>query len=93
MSTEDATRVFAPAAAPKEAPAALQLLGVDGEYMGEQLALPALPSGANAPVKIMLIGRSSSCDVTLSRDDQISRRHMQIEARDGKLLARDLGST
>ena len=31
--------------------------------------------------------------MTLSRDDQISRRHMQIDCRDGKLFARDLGST
>ena len=95
--SEDVTRnLFQPTAPPKEAlPSSqvpLQLLGIDGEYMGEQLALPAV-SGTSGPAKIILIGRSSSCDITLSRDDQISRRHMQIEARDGKLLARDLGST
>ena len=71
---------------------ALQLLGVEGEYMGEVLAL-TLPWGVGAAAKTILLGRSSSCDVTLSRDDQISRRHMQIEGRDGKLIARDLGST
>ena len=70
----------------------LQLLGVDGEYVGEQLALP-FPCISTAVAKTILLGRSSSCDVTLSRDDQISRRHMQIEVRDGRLFARDLGST
>ena len=70
----------------------LQLLGVEGEYMGEVLDM-TLPWGAGAAAKTILLGRSSSCDVTLSRDDQISRRHMQIEGRDGKLIARDLGST
>ena len=74
-------------------PRGLQLLGVDGEYMGEQLALPGVPVLPGQPSKMILIGRSSSCDVTLSRDDQISRRHMQIEARDNKMFARDLGST
>ena len=75
------------------APQGLQLLGVDGEYMGEQLVLPGMPVLPGQPSKMILIGRSSSCDVTLSRDDQISRRHMQIEARDNKMFARDLGST
>ena len=40
-----------------------------------------------------VLGRSSSCEVKLARDDQISRRHAQIEARDGGLWVRDLGST
>ena len=53
----------------------------------------ALLLGSAAPAKTILLGRSSSCDVTLSRDDQISRKHMQIESKDGKLVARDLGST
>ena len=102
MSSEYVTRSLFPAGAtgaagaPKEGAApsshvSMHLFGVDGEYMGEQLPLPPIAIGSSA--KIFLIGRSSSCDVTLSRDDQISRRHMQIEARDGKLMARDLGST
>ena len=62
---------------------------MDGEYAGEVVPLPPL-GPANASV---LIGRSSSCDVTLGRDDQISRRHVQIEWRDGGLYVRDLGST
>lgn len=62
--------------------------------MGETVAFPAgFVHGAPSLAKTILLGRSSSCDVTLSRDDQISRRHVQIEAREGKLLARDLGST
>lgn len=71
----------------------LQLLGVEGEYMGESVQLPSLLGAASG--KLVLVGRSSSCDVTLSRDDQISRRHVQIEARDGgkSLFVRDLGST
>ena len=81
-------------AAAKESvpPNALVLMGVEGEYMGEVMGLSVV-AGAGAPAKTILLGRSSSCDVTLGRDDQVSRRHMQIEARDGKLFARDLGST
>ena len=60
--------------------------------MGELLSLP-VPTTANAAAKTILLGRSSSCDVTLSRDDQISRRHAQLEGRDGALYLRDLGST
>lgn len=71
---------------------ALQLLGVDGEYMSEILPLSLL-FGPGAPSKTIVVGRSSSCDVTLSRDDQISRKHMEIVGKDGKLYARDLGST
>ena len=81
-----------PPAASERPPNALQLLGVEGEYMGELLPI-ALLFGASAPAKTILLGRSSSCDVTLSRDDQISRKHMQMESKDGKLIARDLGST
>jgi hypothetical protein len=67
----------------------LQLIGVEGEYSGETVLLP-LHAG---DVGSFVLGRSSSCDVTLGRDDQISRRHVQAEARDGKLFIRDLGST
>jgi hypothetical protein len=81
-----------PPAASERPPNALQLLGVEGEYMGELLPI-ALLFGASAPANTILLGRSSSCDVTLSRDDQISRKHMQMESKDGKLIARDLGST
>ena len=71
----------------------LQLLGTDGEYHGEIIALPGATRVTGGAPKILLIGRSSSCDVTLSRDDQISRRHLQLEVRDGRLFLRDLGST
>ena len=70
----------------------LQLLGVEGEYMGEQIGLPLVLGSASTALTI-LVGRSSACEVTLSRDDQISRRHLQLETRDGRLYARDLGST
>lgn len=69
----------------------MTLVGMDGEYAGEVLFLPA---GLGATeYKSVIVGRSSGCDVTLSRDDQISRRHLQIEATEGKLVVRDLGST
>lgn len=71
----------------------LQLLGTDGEYHGEIIALPGATRVPGCAPKTLLIGRSSSCDVTLSRDDQISRRHLQLEVRDGRLFLRDLGST
>ena len=71
----------------------LLLLGTDGEYHGEIIALPGATRVPGGAPKILLIGRSSSCDVTLSRDDQISRRHLQLEVRDGRLFLRDLGST
>jgi len=81
-----------PVAVPGSGPAPLHILGCEGEYMGEQIAMPVFV-GPSAPTKTILLGRSSSCDVTLSRDDQISRRHLQVEARDGRLFVRDLGST
>jgi hypothetical protein len=67
----------------------MQLIGVEGEYAGETLTLPLHASD----VGLIVIGRSSSCEVTLARDDQISRRHVEVQARDGKLFIRDLGST
>lgn len=68
----------------------IQLVGIDGEYSGETVLLP-LESGSSSGT--FVIGRSSSCNVTLSRDDQISRRHVEVQAREGKLFIRDLGST
>ena len=61
-------------AAAKESvpPNALVLMGVEGEYMGEVMGLSVV-AGAGAPAKTILLGRSSSCDVTLGRDDQVSR--------------------
>jgi len=67
----------------------MQLIGVEGEYSGETVTLP-LHFGDQGT---FVIGRSSSCEVTLPRDDQISRRHVEGQARDGKLFIRDLGST
>jgi len=66
-----------------------ELIGVEGEYSGETVTLP-LHFGDQGT---FVIGRSSSCEVTLPRDDQISRRHVEGQARDGKLFIRDLGST
>ena len=71
----------------------LLLIGTEGEYAGETVSLP-IKLGAAGATQIVTVGRSSSCEVTLSRDDQISRRHLQIEyASGGKVLLRDLGST
>ena len=68
-----------------------ELVGVEGEYCGEVLPVPlSLGDGGG---KTAVLGRSSSCDVTLGRDDQISRKHLQIDVCDGKLMVRDLGST
>ena len=85
-------------AAPAPAPKKLHLLGVEGEYGGERVPLPqllvrALHKEAAASGCVAVLGRSSSCEVKLARDDQISRRHAQIEGRDGALYLRDLGST
>jgi len=67
----------------------LQLVGIEGEYIGEVVPM-ALAMGADGCI---VLGRSSSCDITLARDDQISRRHLQISGRDGCIFVRDLGST
>ncbi|KAL1507667.1 hypothetical protein AB1Y20_007283 [Prymnesium parvum] len=76
--------------APKEGPF-YQLVGLEGEYSGDVLNLP-LPFGDGVD-RSAVLGRSSSCDVTLNRDDQISRKHLQILIRGGKLMVEDLGST
>ena len=75
----------------EQASTSLELVGLDGEYAGEVLPLP-VGFGVHSS-KTVILGRSSACDVTLGRDDQISRRHLQIEPLDGKLVVRDLGST
>lgn len=66
-----------------------QLKGMEGDYQGQFLPLPAVLSATG----MALLGRSSSCDVTFSKDDQISRRHLKLEAREGSLFVSDLGST
>ena len=55
-----------------------QLVGTDGEYAGERIVLPSLSGRA---AKCVVIGRSSSCDVKMALDDQISRRHAQVRGR------------
>ena len=62
---------------------------MEGEYSGEVLRVPLSIKAEGQ--KTVTLGRSSSCDVTLGRDDQISRKHLQIDVCDGKLLVRDLG--
>ncbi|MDX1630486.1 MAG: RDD family protein, partial [Thermoanaerobaculia bacterium] len=42
--------------------------------------------------EISVVGRSRECDVRL-QDPAASRRHFQVELRDGELWARDLGSS
>ncbi|KAL3893845.1 MAG: hypothetical protein SGPRY_013978, partial [Prymnesium sp.] len=68
-----------------------ELVGLEGEYAGEVLALPL--SLLSVGKKSVILGRSSACDVTLARDDQVSRKHLQIDVVDGKLMVQDLGST
>ena len=53
-------------------------MGTDGEYAGERIVLPSLSGRA---AKCVVIGRSSSCDVKMALDDQISRRHAQVRSR------------
>mmetsp|Transcript_32021 Transcript_32021/g.52891 ORF Transcript_32021/g.52891 Transcript_32021/m.52891 type:complete len:101 (-) Transcript_32021:300-602(-) len=62
---------------------------MEGDYTGELMILPLTLATAG----MIVLGRSSSCEVTLARDDQISRRHVQLESKDNKLYLRDLGST
>ena len=76
-----------PAAA---APASkLQLIGVEGEYIR---SIETLPISLATP-GVITIGRSSSCEVTFAKDDQISRRHVQLTSREGQLWVSDVGST
>ncbi len=94
-SAEGASTAALPAASEAAAGTAapgrgrFQLVGAVGVYAGEVTQLPPELSKNGVAV----LGRSSSCDVTLTNDDQVSRRHLQIEARDGKLWVRDLDST
>jgi hypothetical protein len=58
--------------------------GVSAPVRARDLALPA--SGT------IVVGRSSSCDVTLG-EPTISRRHLELRALDETWMAVDLGST
>jgi hypothetical protein len=62
----------------------LSRAGVAARSPARRLALPAQGT--------IVIGRSSSCDVTLG-EPTISRRHLELRPLDGSWLAVDLGST
>lgn len=53
-----------------------------GKYQGKTLKLPE---------RTITIGRDEECDVRIS-DSDVSRKHCQLEVRDGKLFAVDLSS-
>ena len=67
---------------------------------GNGYNIPALvlvaQNGVVVPVEksVMLIGRSSECDIRFREDaSDVSRRHCRIEAHDGDVQLTDLGST
>ena len=62
----------------------LKRAGVAAQVAAFHVALPA--EGA------VLVGRSSSCDVTLG-EPTVSRRHVELRALDGSWMAVDLAST
>jgi hypothetical protein len=64
--------------------ARLTRAGVAAPVAAFHLALPAEGT--------VVVGRSSSCDVTLG-EPTVSRRHVELRALDGSWLAVDLGST
>lgn len=57
--------------------------------------VPLDPGHAVVPLEktILLIGRQSDCDVTLTRSKKVSRRHCCIAQVNSQFLIRDLGST
>ncbi|MFO0695977.1 MAG: FHA domain-containing protein [Polyangiales bacterium] len=42
---------------------------------------------------VLIVGRQRDCDYAIGADDQLSRRHFQIQLRDSTWCVRDLGST
>lgn len=57
--------------------------------------VPLDPGQTAVPLEktIILIGRQSDCDVTLTRSKKVSRRHCCIAQVNSEFLIRDLGST
>jgi predicted component of type VI protein secretion system len=57
--------------------------------------VPLDPGQTAVPLEktILLIGRQSDCDVTLTRSKKVSRRHCCIAQVNSHFLIRDLGST
>lgn len=57
--------------------------------------VPLDPGHSAVPLEktILLIGRQSDCDVTLTRSKKVSRRHCCIAQVNSQFLIRDLGST
>ena len=57
--------------------------------------VPLDPGHTAVPLEktIILIGRQSDCDVTLTRSKKVSRRHCCIAQVNSQFLIRDLGST
>lgn len=68
--------------------------------MNDQMTIYLKRTKNNEEIKISLkdddhsfiVGRSKECDYTISGNPMISRQHIEITARDGKLYVGDLGS-
>ena len=60
-----------------------KLIIIYGDHAGREYCLSP---------KRMLIGRTAPCDITIN-DSSVSRKHANIESKDGRFLLQDLKST
>jgi two-component system, NtrC family, nitrogen regulation response regulator GlnG len=83
MSNPDSPRPTTLAITPSvPAPLALRLRVIDGADFGKELA---------TATGTYLVGKEETCDLVLT-DPTVSRTHLQVEVRQGRLRLKDLGS-
>jgi hypothetical protein len=65
------------------------LQGIVGPYQGHTFWMPAAP---NTTTRLVL-GRSSSCDIPLDKDDEVSSKHARVDVRNSSFKLVDTNST
>ena len=84
-----------------------KLVAYEGPYSGDEVEIPLWIDHSRAPVEedgfpvsrlafheaSCSVGRSSQCEVRLTKDETVSRFHAKFELKGGILSVSDLGST
>lgn len=65
------------------------LLGIKGPYAGETFWMPSAPNTTTR----LVIGRSQACDISLSKDDEVSSKHARVDVKNDTFKLVDTNST
>lgn len=64
-------------------------IGIKGPYEGETFWMPSAP---NTTTRLVL-GRSTSCDIPLAKDDEVSSKHARVDVKNDTFKLVDTNST